>query len=84
MPSPQQEEVDRNYDEFIKVLPSILASHRDKHALMKAGKVLGYYSSAEDARVAGDSFIGDKIFSIQRVTDATVDLGFFTYAVPVS
>jgi len=50
---------------------------------MKDGEVLGYYSSAEDARVAGQTFIKDGLFSIQQVTSSVLDLGFFTYAVPV-
>lgn len=79
----QQEEVDRNYEEFRKQLPSILATHRDKYALMKGGKILGYYSTAEDAAEAAKAFIPDGVFSIQEVTDSAINLGYFTHAVPV-
>jgi hypothetical protein len=78
-----QEEVDRNYEVFLKVLPSILTTYRDKFALMKDGKILGYYSTAHDAAVAGETFIPDGLFSIQQVTDSAINLGFFTHAVPV-
>jgi hypothetical protein len=78
-----QVEVDRNYDAFVKMLPSILPIYRDKYALMKDEQVLGYYGTAEDARIAADTFIKDGRFSIQQVTDSSIDLGFYTYAVPV-
>jgi hypothetical protein len=78
-----QEEVDRNYEEFLKLLPSLLTTHRDKFALMKGGKILGFYSTANDAAVAGETFIPDGLFSIQQVTDSAINLGFFTRAIPV-
>lgn len=76
-----QEEVDRNFEEFEKLLPTIISTYRDKYALMKDRKIFGYYSSAEDARVAASSFIDDGIYSIQHVTDTSINLGFFNYAV---
>ncbi|MGH7068952.1 MAG: hypothetical protein ACREFO_02920 [Acetobacteraceae bacterium] len=83
MSSNNQEEVDRNYEAFLKILPSILRANRNKYALMKDEKILGYYGTAADARVAADTFIADGRFSIQEVTDSSVDLGFYTDAVPV-
>jgi hypothetical protein len=81
--SKHQLEVDRNYAEFRKMLPLLLASHRDKYVLMKSGKILGYYSTAEDAAVAAENFISDGLFSIQEVTDSAINLGFFNYAIAV-
>jgi hypothetical protein len=75
-----QDEVDRNFEEFEKLLPAIIGQNRDKYALMKDAKILGYYSSAEDARTAASSFIPDGIYSIQHVTDMSINLGFFNYA----
>ena len=69
MSSAAQEEVDKNFDAFMSMLPWLLSTHRDKYALMKGQKVLGFYSTAEDARVAAESFIPDKIYSIQHVTE---------------
>lgn len=78
-----QEEVDQNYEAFTKELPNIIRDHRGKYALMKAQKIVGYFSSPADARAAGESFITDGIYSIQHVTDVPVDLGYFNYAVPI-
>lgn len=79
-PMTQQQEVDRNYEEFQKLLPSIIAAHRNQYALMQNGKVLGYYSTSKDAMSTANSFLTGKPFSIQRVTDGQVDLGFFSHA----
>lgn len=75
-----QEEVDRNYQTFIELLPGLMPRYSGKYALMKSGRVLGYYSTAIDARTAAESFIDDRIYSIQRVTDSPVDLGYFSHA----
>jgi hypothetical protein len=78
-----QAEVDRNYEEFKKLLPTLLPAHQDKYALMKDGKILGFYSTAQDAAQAADAFISDGVYSIQEVTTSAIHLGFFTHAVPV-
>lgn len=78
-----QEEVDLNYEAFQKELPRLLHEHRGKFALLKDGRIINFFSSAEDARNAAASFIPDGLYSIQQVTDMPVNLGFYTHAVPV-
>jgi len=78
-----QKEVDENYEEFVRLLPTILSQHRDKFALMRQKAVLGYFSTAQDAATAALSFVPDGRFSIQEVTDMAINLGFFTDAVPL-
>jgi hypothetical protein len=77
-----QEEIDRNYEIFIKDLPNLLRDHRGQYALMKDGKIINYFSTAADARMAAEAIIKDGLFSIQQVTDAAIDLGYFNYAFP--
>lgn len=79
----QQQEVDDNYREFVKLLPSIIVQHGNKCALMKDGEIKGYFSTFEDASMAGSQFIEDGIFSVQQVSNIAIDLGFFNYAIPV-
>ena len=79
----QQQEVDRNYEEFQKLLPSIIGSHRNQYALMQDGKIIGFYSTSKDAITTANSFLLGKPFSIQRVTDGAVDLGFFSHAMHI-
>ena len=76
-------EVDNNYAAFTKMLPTIIGEHRNKYALMKNGSVVGYYSTLEDAYTTAGTFLKDEPFSVQKVTDVAVDLGFFSHAVDI-
>ena len=78
------EEVDLNYAAFLKLLPTIDPAQRDRYALMKDEKILGFYSTAEDARTAAELFVKDGLYSIQQVTMGVIDLGFFNYAIAVN
>ena len=77
----QQEEVDKNYEAFQKLLPSIIDAHRNQYALMHNGEIVGFYTTSRDAVNTANRFLAGKPFSIQRVTDESVDLGFFSHAV---
>ena len=76
-----REQVDKNYEAFVAMLPNILPIHQNKYALMKDGEVVGYYSTLEDAYMTANKFYHDQPFSVQKVTDIPVDLGFFSHAV---
>lgn len=75
----QREEVDRNYDAFVRVLGSILSDHRDKFALMRDGEIVGVFVAPGDAHRAGIAAYEDGIFSIQEITDEPIDLGFWSH-----
>jgi len=77
-----RDQVDRNYEAFRALLPTILPLHQDKYALMKDGVAVGFYTTLEDAYMTGNQFYKDQPFSVQKVTDMVVDLGFFSHAVP--
>jgi hypothetical protein len=76
-----REQVDKNYEAFRAMLPSILPLHQDKYALMKDGVAVGFYSTLEDAYMTANQFYKDEPFSVQKVTETPVDLGFFSHAV---
>ena len=82
--STQQEQVDRNYEAFTKLLPTIIQTHRNKFALMKDQEIIGYYTSADDAKLTGELLYKGEPFSLQRVTDGSIDLGFFSHFHSVS
>ena len=75
----QSREVDLNYDAFVRVLGAILPDHRDQLALMRGGKIVGYYDKPVEAYRAGIERFEDEIFSIQEVTDEPIDLGFWSH-----
>jgi hypothetical protein len=81
-PDALRQQIEINYKEFEQLLPSLLATHRGKFALMRDGKIVEFFDTARDAYIAGRKlFEQDQAFSVQEVIDAPVDLGFFSHAV---
>jgi hypothetical protein len=78
--SARQAEVDRNLDVFRKQLPELLQTHPGKFALMRHQEIVDYFDTLTDALVAGQKLYSDQQFSIQEVTESSVDLGFFSHA----
>ena len=77
-----ESEVQRNYEAFRQKLPELLQVHRGKFALMHHRDIVDFFDTAGDAYKFGVKQYGAGEFSIQEVTDSSVDLGFFTHAVP--
>jgi hypothetical protein len=75
----QKRQVDQNYDAFVRKLGSILETHRDQLALMRDGKIVGYFNTPRDALYAATERFPDGLFSIQEVTDEPIDLGFWSH-----
>jgi hypothetical protein len=75
----QRQEVDRNYDIFMRQLATLLPEHRDQYALMRDGEIVGFFAKPGDAYRAGLELFPDEIFSLQEVTDEPIDLGFFSH-----
>lgn len=75
----QKLEVDRNYDAFMRMLGTLLRTHRDQLALMRDGEVIGFYRTPREALEAATAKFSDGIFSIQEVTDEPIDLGFWSH-----
>ena len=75
----QKQQVDQNYDAFVRLLGGIIEDHRDKLALMRDGKIVGYFSTPREALLAATERFPDAIFSIQEVTDEPIDLGFWSH-----
>ena len=78
-----REQVDRNYDAFLAMLPTLITTHPNKFALLKDGEMIGAYSSLEDAYATAHRFLANQNFSVQKITDVPVDLGFFSHAVSI-
>lgn len=75
----QRQQVDRNYDAFMRILSDILDDHRDQLALMKDGAITGFFATPRLALEAAAERYPDQIFSIQEVTDEAIDLGFWSH-----
>lgn len=75
----QRQEIDRNYDAFMRMLGGLLPEHRDEYALMRDGAIIGFFPKPGEAHRAGVERFADGIFSIQEVTDEPIDLGFWSH-----
>ena len=75
-----QKEVDANFEAFQKVLPDLFPYEADRWALMRHGECVDFYDTLRDAETAGRAMYKDRIFSVQKVSDAVVDLGWFSHA----
>ena len=78
MTDPRQEQIERNYEEFLKKLPELLVSHLGKFALMRNGEIIQYFDGMGDAAIAGSALYPDGLFSVQEITDNSVNLGYFS------
>ena len=76
----RQEEVDNNYEAFEKLLSAIIDEHKGEYALMKDAHIISYHESFYEAEKAGQERYKDGIYSIQRVDEEPINLGYFSYA----
>ena len=73
-------QVSLNYEAFHKLLPDLLPQNLGKFALMSDGSVVGIFDDAMGAYAAGNSQFGLGNFSMQKIIDRPVDLGYFSHA----
>ena len=75
----RQEEVDNNYEAFEKLLSAIIDEHKGEYALMKNMSIISYHKSFYEADEAGQEKYKDGIYSIQKVDEEPINLGYFSY-----
>ena len=73
-----QKTINENYAAFVKLLPDLLDDHASKFALMRDGEIVEFFDSARDAFVFGEEKFDDGLFSVQEVTTAAADLGWYS------
>ncbi len=77
-----QAEVDRNFEAFRAMLPDLLKDHAGKYVLLRDTKLVQKFDTAGDALIYAQAQFPDGLYSIQEVTGHTIDLGFFSHAMP--
>lgn len=75
----QQEEVDRNYKAFKKMLSDLIKSDEGRFALLHNAELLACFDTNRDAQQAGMKLLGGKLYSVQKVTKEAIDLGHFSH-----
>lgn len=73
-------EVRKNFDFFQSVVGEWMPKHAGKFALLHNGGLVDFFDQPGDAVCIAQSRFEVGNFSIQRVTDRPVDLGFLSYA----
>jgi hypothetical protein len=76
----QEEQVKLNYEAFKRLLPSLL-KELNKHALMRDGEVVAIYDTMPDAVTTAQKLFPDGRWSIQKITDKPINLGYRSRAV---
>ena len=76
-----QEEVDENYEAFLRLDDSFFEQNPGMYALMKDREVVDLFSSWQDARKAAKLLYKQEPFSIQKVTREKIDLGFYSHGI---
>ena len=76
----KQQEIDQNYEAFLKMLPSIMLKNSGKYVVMKDQKPIEFFDTARDALIYANNKYSDGLFSIQEVTNKIIDLGWISHA----
>ena len=69
-----------NYDAFEAMLPLLMQQFRGRYVLMRHGEIAGVFDTAGAAQATGSSEFSDQLFSVQRVENKAIDLGFYSHA----
>ena len=75
-----QTEVDRNYEEFKRILPELLQRSPGKYVVMHGGEIAKELDTFGDAARYGLEKFGPDEFSVQEVTSQSMSLGYHSYA----
>lgn len=74
-----ERETKRNFDFFVSQADSWVASHAGKFALLRRGGLVEFFDKPNEAAQCALDRFPDGEFSIQRVINRPVDLGFLSY-----
>ena len=77
-------EIEKNLRVFKAKLSDLKKDHKGRYVLMRHEEIFGIYDTIRDAQLTGSKVFEDGIFSVQKVTSDPVNLGFFSYAVPMA
>lgn len=78
--SVKEKAIVENYEAFEAMLPLLLQTHKGEFALLNDRQVVAFFESASAAQRAGADRFPDGAFSVQKVEDKAIDLGFYSYA----
>jgi len=80
MAGAREQEIRQNYTFFKGIVASLMDKHAGQFALIRDQQIVGYFDSAGAAVADGNGRFGDTPFSVQRVINRPIDLGFLSHA----
>jgi hypothetical protein len=81
-PMNQEQQVKINYKAFQEMLPALLKDE-NKYALLKDGELVAVYDTMQDALTTAQKMFSDGFWSIQKITDRPIDLGYRSRALHI-
>ncbi|GAO40067.1 hypothetical protein SCH01S_42_01100 [Sphingomonas changbaiensis NBRC 104936] len=69
-----------NYEAFERMLPRLLLEAPGQYALLRDQALVGTYQTAAEAQATGHRSFDDGLFSVQKIKEGAVSLGYFSYA----
>jgi hypothetical protein len=75
----REREISQNFEFFQTLVGSLLPQHFGEFALLRDRSIVGLFPSAVAAMSDGHLRFEDGIFSVQRVVNKPLDLGFLSY-----
>ncbi len=76
----RETEIDRNYDFFQRTVATFLAERRGQFALLRARKIVGFFTGPGEAYREGLAQFPDELFSVQEVEDRPAEMGLMSFA----
>lgn len=78
----QQEQAKSNYDAFKKMLPDLLKDE-NKYALLRDQELIAVYDTMADAVTTAEKMYEDGRWSIQKITERPINLGYRSRALHI-
>jgi hypothetical protein len=76
----RRREIEENFRAFEGLLSTLLPDRAGQFALLRHRTLVEVFPTAIEALMEGQERFADGLFSVQRVTDRPLDLGFLSYA----
>jgi hypothetical protein len=73
-------EIRKNFSYFQGIVTSMMSDHAGQTALIRKETLVGFFDTPGEAVSEGNKLFGDLPFSVQRVIDRPIDLGFLSHA----
>jgi hypothetical protein len=80
MAGEREVEIRQNYSFFKDIVGALMDEHAGKFALIRHCQLINVYPTAAEAVANGARQFGDSLFSVQRVINRPIDLGFLSHA----